>query len=115
MAVEKLKGNVDRRRERGESLSSLDPKIDKMTKMIEALALEISKLKVEKHSGNGRVTNTFSPPNPNPCRRENEQLRILQRSKDANEDQRVKTPFQNPVMEEEQFEENYEIHYMEDK
>jgi len=58
--------------ERGESLSSLDPKIDKMTKMIESLASEISKLKVEKHSGKGRATNTFSPPNPNPYRRENE-------------------------------------------
>ena len=30
-------------------------------------------------------------------------------------DQRVKTPFQNAVMEEEQSEENDEIHYMEDK
>ena len=46
MAVEKLKGNVDRRRQRGKS-SSFDPKIDKMTKMIESLASEISKLKVE--------------------------------------------------------------------
>lgn len=35
--------------------------------------------------------------------------------KDANEDQRVKTPFQNVVMEEEQFEEDDEIHCMEEK
>jgi len=47
MAVEKLKGNVDRRRQRGKYSSSSDPKIDKMTKMIESLAFEISKLKVE--------------------------------------------------------------------
>jgi len=39
----------------------------------------------------------------------------VQRSKDANEDQRVKTPFQNVVMEEEQFEEDNEIHCLEDK
>jgi len=42
-------------------------------------------------------------------------LQILQRRKDANEDQRVKTPFQDVVMEEEQFEEDDEIHCLEDK
>jgi len=39
----------------------------------------------------------------------------LQRSKDANEDRTVKAPFQNAVMEEEQFEEDDEIHCLEDK
>ena len=39
----------------------------------------------------------------------------MQRNKDANEDQRVKAPFQNAVMEEEQFEEDDEIHCLEDK
>lgn len=82
--------------------------------MIESLASEISKLKVEQHSGKGRVPNTFAP-NLNPYRRPNEQLQILQRSKEANEDQRVKDPFQNAVIEEEQFEEGDEIHCMEDK
>jgi len=47
MAIEKLKENVDRRRQRGKSSSPSEPKIDKMTKMIESLASEISKLKVE--------------------------------------------------------------------
>jgi len=42
-------------------------------------------------------------------------LQILQRRKDANEDQRVKITFQNVVMEEEQFEEDDEIHCLEDK
>ena len=76
MATEKLKGNVDGRRQRGESSSSSDPKIHKMTKMIESLASEISKLKVEQHPGKGRVPNTLAPrnPNPNPYRRTNEQL-----------------------------------------
>jgi len=104
MAIEKLKGNVDRRRYGDEYSSSSDPKIDKITKMIKSLAFEIYKLKVEQHLWKWRVPNTFSPRNPNPYRRSNEQLQILQRSKDANEDQRVKTPFQNVVMEEEQFE-----------
>ena len=115
MVAEKLKGNVDRRRQRGKYSSSSDPKIDKMTKMIESLASKISKLKVEQHLGKGRVPNTFAPRNPNPYRRANEQLQILQRSKDANEDQRVKTPFQNAVMEEEKFEEDNENHCLEDK
>ena len=101
MAAENLKGHVDWRRQRGESSSSSDPKMDKMTKMIESLAFEISKLKVEQHLVKGRIPNTFAPRNPNPYRRANEQLQIMQRSKDANEDQRVKTPFQNVVMEEE--------------
>ena len=39
----------------------------------------------------------------------------MQRNKDANEDQTVKAPFQNAVMEEEQFEEDDEIHCLEDK
>ena len=64
MASEKPNGNVDRMRQRGESSSSLDPKIDKMTKMIESLASEISKLKFEQHPGKGRVSNTFAPRNP---------------------------------------------------
>ena len=51
MATEKLKTHADRRRQRGEasssSASSSEPKLDTMTKMIESLAAEISKLKVE--------------------------------------------------------------------
>lgn len=39
----------------------------------------------------------------------------MQRRKDANENQRVNTPFQNVVMEEEKFKEDDEIHCMEDK
>ena len=103
MAAENLKGNTNRRRQRGESSSSLDPKIDRMNKMIESLAFKLSKLKVEQHPGKGRVLNTFAPrnPNPNPYRRANEQLQNLQRSKDVYEHQRMKTPFQNIVMEEE--------------
>jgi len=80
MVGEKLKGHTDRRRQRGEassSSSSSEPKIDKMTKMIESLAAKISKLKVEQSSGKVRLPNTFGPRNPNPFRRENEQLQII--------------------------------------
>ena len=88
MAAEKLKSQVDKRRQRGEASHSfasyLEPKLDKMTKMIESLAAEISKLKVKQNSGKTRQHNTFSPRNPNPFKRANEQLQIIQRGKEEN-------------------------------
>ena len=39
----------------------------------------------------------------------------MQRNRNTNEYQKVKAPFHNAVMEEEQFEEDDEIHYLEDK
>jgi len=116
--VEKLKGHANRRRQRGETStysSSSEPKLDKMTKMIESLAAEISKLKVEQSSGKARLPNSFAPRNPSSFRRANDQLQIIQRGKETNEEQRVKSPFQNVVMEEELFDEEDEIHCMEDK
>jgi len=86
-----------------------------MIRMIESLATEIAKLKVEQNSGKIKLPNTFSPRNPNPFKRANEQLQIIQKGKETNEDQRVKAHFQNVVMEEEQIEDEDEIHYMEDK
>jgi len=47
MATERLEGNAERRRQRGESSSSSDLKIDKMARMIESLASKVSKLRVE--------------------------------------------------------------------
>lgn len=72
MAAEKINGHTDRRRHRSEASSSSlssEPKIDKMTKMIESLVAEISKLKVEQNSGKARLPNTFAPRNPNPFSR----------------------------------------------
>jgi len=42
-------------------------------------------------------------------------LQIIRRGKETHEERGVKAPFQNVVMEEEQFEEEDEIHCMEDK
>ena len=76
IAAKNLKIHADKRRQRGEasssSASSSEPKLYKMTKMIESLATKISKLKVEQSSGKSRFQNTFAPRNPNPFRRENE-------------------------------------------
>jgi len=96
MATEKLRSHADRRRQRSEDSSSSlssEPKLDKMTKMIESLAAEISKLKVEQSFGKAMLPSTFAPINLNPFRRANEQLQIIQRGKETNEEQRVKAPF----------------------
>ena len=77
MATEKLRSHADRRRQRSEDSSSSlssEPKLDKMTKMIESLAAEISKLKVEQSFGKAMLPSTFAPINLNPFRRANEQL-----------------------------------------
>jgi len=80
--------------------------------MIESLVSKISKINL----GKPRQQNTFSPRNQNPFKRANEQLQIMQRHEEIKEDHKVKAPFQNVVMEEEQFEgDEDEIHYMEDK
>jgi hypothetical protein len=49
LASQKRKGDSDRRRPKNEasSSSSVDPKLDKMAKMLESLTSEISKLKIE--------------------------------------------------------------------
>jgi len=87
-----------------------------MAKRIESLTSELSKMKLEnKQPAKGRDPDDFIPWNTNPYRRNNEQHQILQRNRNANEDQNIKTPFQNTVMEEEQPEEDDEIHCLGDK
>jgi len=76
IAAEKLESHADRRRQRSEpsssSASSSEPKLDKMTRMIESLAAEISKLKIEQNSGKTKQQSTFASRNSNPYRRANE-------------------------------------------
>jgi hypothetical protein len=117
LSIEKLKGREERRKQKGEaSSSSVDPNIEKMEKVIESLTSKLSKMKLEnKNPTKGREPNTFIPRNPNPYRRNNEQHQILQRNRNANEDQNIKTPFQNTIMEEEEPEEDDEIHCLGDK
>lgn len=101
MATKRLGGDADRRRQGGELSSSSDLKINKMERMIELLASEVSKLMAEEYSEEAGAPSTFALPKPNLYRGAKEQLEILQRNKDVNEDKRVKTLFQNIVMEEE--------------
>jgi len=57
-----------------------------MARMIELLASEVSKLRVEQHSREAGVPSAFSFPNQNPYKEAQEQLQSLQKSKDVNED-----------------------------
>jgi hypothetical protein len=107
LASQKRKGDFDRRRPKSETSSSsnADPKLDKMAKMLESLTSKISKLKIEnKQPVKGRGTYDFAGRNPNQnlnnFRRNNHPTQILQREKNSTEDQRIKVPLQNVVMDE---------------
>jgi hypothetical protein len=104
-----LKGNTDRRKPRDEASSSsnANPKLDKMAKMLESLTSEISKLKIEnKQPVKGRGTYDYAGRNPNQnpnnFRRNNQPMQILQRERNPTEDQRIKAPLQNVVMDEDE-------------
>jgi len=115
LVAERLEGDAERRRQRGESSSPYDFEIDKPARMIELLASEVSRLQAEKYSEEAGVPCDFCLPKPNPYRGAQKQLQILQRNQDANKYQRVKTLCQNIVMEEEQLDEEEEVHGLEDK
>jgi hypothetical protein len=107
LASQKRKGYFDRRRPKNEasSSSSVDPKLDKMAKMLESLTSEISNLKIEnKQHVKGRGTYDSAGrnlnQNPNNFRRNNQPTQILQREKNPTEDQRINVPLQNFVMDE---------------
>jgi hypothetical protein len=74
-----------------------------MAKMIESIAFEISKLKIENKQpvkGRGTYDSAGRNPNQNPnnFRRNNQPTQILQRENNPTEDQRIKVPLQNVVM-----------------
>ena len=105
LASQKWKGDSDRRRPKNEASSSsnADPKLDKMANMLESLTSEISKLNI-KNKQPVKSRSTYDPTgknpnlNPNSFRRNNQPTQILQREKNSNEDQRIKVPLQNVVM-----------------
>jgi len=105
LASQKRKGYSDRRRPKNEasSSSSADPKLDKMAKMLKSLTSKISKLKIKNKQpvkGRGTYDSTGINPNqsPNNFKRNNQPTQILQREKNPTEDQRIKVPLQNVMM-----------------
>jgi hypothetical protein len=100
-ASQKLKGRAERKKSAIESSSSYNNKMEKMAKMLDSLTSEMSKLKVQNQQpARAKEPNAFAPRNPNalPYRRNNPQTQILQRDRNSNEDQRIKVPLQNVVM-----------------
>jgi len=92
VASQKLKGKVDRKKQSVDAPSSSDTKMEKMAKMLDSLTSEMSKLRVQGNQPmKGKEPNNF-----------NKQVHILQRDRDAAEDQRIRAPFQNAVLHEEQ-------------
>jgi hypothetical protein len=74
-----------------------------MAKMLESLTSEISKLKIKNKQpvkGIGTYDSAGRNPNQNPnnFRRSNQLTQILQRENNPTEDQRIKVPLQNVVM-----------------
>jgi hypothetical protein len=105
MASQKLKGKVERKKFSVEPPSSSNRKMEKMAKMLDNLTSEMSKLKIQNQQpARTKEPNAFVPRNPNafPYRRNNQQVQILQRDKNAADDQRIRPPFQNAMLEEEQ-------------
>ena len=124
VASQKVEGKMDRKKQPTDPLgaSSSENKIEKMAKMLDSLIAEMSRLKDRGEIPvRGKGPNDFAPRNTNfvPYRRNNPPAHILQRNRNQAEDQRIRAPFQNVVLEEEpkftqegEAEEN--INYMED-
>jgi hypothetical protein len=104
-ASQKLKGRAERKKSVVESSSSSNSKMEKMAKMLDSLTSEMSKLKVQNQQpARAKEPNAFAPRNPNafPYRRNNPQVQILQRDRNAADDQRIRPPLQNAMLDEEQ-------------
>jgi hypothetical protein len=109
---QQLKGRAEKKKSVVESSSSSNSKMEKMSKLLDSLTSEMSKFKVQNQPPpRVKESNTFSPRNQNafPYRRNNPQTQILQRDRNANEDQRIKAPLHNVVIDEDNVEEQEEV------
>jgi hypothetical protein len=112
-ASQKLKGRVEKKKPADESSSSSsNSQMEKMAKLLDTLTSEMSKLKVQNQTPiRAKEPGNLAPRNPNAFqyRRNNPQTQILQRDRNPNEDQRIRVPLQNVVMDEENLEEKEEV------
>jgi hypothetical protein len=105
LAADKLRGKYDRdRRKKKEEASSSDasgtnPQVDELTKLVKSLSAEMEKLKLEGRQAN-RNPQDFG--NRNNFRRQNNTPQILQRDQRNREDQKVQTPLQNNLVDDEE-------------
>jgi hypothetical protein len=112
-ASQKLKGRAEKKRFSTESSSSsTNSQMEKMAKMLDTLTEEMSKLKVQNQTPTrAKEPTNLAPRNPNtfPYRRNNPPAQILQRDRNPNDDQRIRVPLQNVVMDEGPSEEKEEV------
>jgi hypothetical protein len=120
LATYKLRGKSDRdrRKQKIEASSSdasgIDPKVDELTKLVKSLSAEMERLNLEGRQAN-RNPQDFG--NINNFRRPNNTPQILQRDQRNREDQKVQTPLQNNLVDDEEGnneEEDQEIHCLGD-
>jgi hypothetical protein len=105
MATDKLweKSDRDRRKQKTGASSSdasrINPQFDELTKLVKSLSEDMERLKLE-----GRQTNqnTQDLGNINNFRRMNNTPQILQRDQRNKEDQKVQTPLQNNLVDDEE-------------
>ena len=124
LASEKLKGKTNRKKRSEETSisSNSNQKVDKLAKMLETLTYEMSKIKLDgKSPAKGRNQNDYPNRNQNQnqsWRRNNQQVQLMQRAKNPTDEQRIRAPFQNVVLDEEDEDEVQEleedIHCVED-
>jgi hypothetical protein len=94
--------------------SGINPQFDELTKLVKSLFAEMERLKLE---GRQRNINPQDFGNKNNFRRPNNTPQILQRDQRNREDQKVQTPLQNNLVDDEEgnnVEENQEIHCLGD-
>ena len=119
LASQEVKGKIDMKKKPADPIgaSSSENKIEKMKKLLDNLTAE-GQILVR-----GKGPSDFAPRNPNfvPYRRGNPPVQILRRERNQGEDQRIRAPFQNVVLEEEiefieeEGEAEDNIHCMEDE
>jgi hypothetical protein len=114
--VDKLRGksNRDRRKNRVEAStydsSGVNPQVDELTKLVKSLSAEMEKMKLE---GKQNYRNTQNTDNRGNFSRQNNAPQILQRDQRNRDDQKVHTPLQNNMVDDEVGEDeetNPEIH-----
>jgi hypothetical protein len=120
LAVDKLRGKSDRERRKQKveastsDSSGVNPQVDELTKLVKSLSAEMEKMKLE-----GRQTNrnTQDTGNRGNFRRQNNAPQILQRDQRNRDDQKVQTPLQNNMVDDEEGEDegtDQEIHCLGD-
>jgi hypothetical protein len=104
LAVDKLRGKSDRDRRKNRAEDStydslgVNPQVDELTKLVKSLSAEMEKMKLE---GKQNYRNTQNTNNIGNFRRQNNAPWILQRDQGNRDDQKVKTPLQNNMVDDE--------------